>query len=77
VRGIEQIPFFYMLEHVRSTYPTMAAWQEAIQPAWTLVSGGCHPNRDTEATVAAAGFEIKAEGRRSRRNVRLFSARPR
>ena len=66
-----------MLEHVRSTHPTMARWQDAIQPAWTLISGGCHPNRDTETTVAAAGFEIEAEGRRSRRNVRLFAARPR
>jgi ubiquinone/menaquinone biosynthesis C-methylase UbiE len=66
-----------MLEHVRSTHPTMAGWQDAIQPAWTLISGGCHPNRDTEANVAEAGFEIEAEGRRSRRNVRLFTARPR
>ena len=66
-----------MLEHVRSTHPTMAGWQDAIQPAWTLISGGCHPNRDTEATVATAGFEIEAEGRRNRRNVRLFAARPR
>ena len=30
-----------------------------------------------EATVAAAGFEIEAEGRRNHRNVRLFAARPR
>jgi ubiquinone/menaquinone biosynthesis C-methylase UbiE len=66
-----------MLEHVRSTHPAMAGWQDVIQPAWTLISGGCHPNRDTEATVAAAGFEIEAAGRRSRRNVRLFAARPR
>lgn len=66
-----------MLEHVRSVRPSMAWWQDLIQPAWTLVSGGCHPNRDTETTVVAAGFEIEAEGRRSRRNVRLFSARPR
>jgi len=77
MRGIEQIPLFYILEHVRSTHPTMAGWQDAIQPAWTLIPGGCHPNRDTEATVAAAGFEIEAVGRRSRRNVRLFAARPR
>jgi ubiquinone/menaquinone biosynthesis C-methylase UbiE len=65
-----------MLEHVRSTVPLMAWWQDRIQPAWTWVSGGCHPNRDTESTVAAAGFEIERDGRRARRNVRLFSARP-
>ena len=66
-----------MLEHVRSTHATMAGWQDAIQPAWTWISGGCHPNRDTEANVAAAGFEIEVESLRSRRNVRLFAARPR
>jgi len=65
-----------MLEHVRSLRPLMAKWQDFIQPAWTLIAGGCHPNRDTEATVTAAGFEIEARGRRSRRNVRLFQARP-
>jgi hypothetical protein len=65
-----------MLEHVRSTRPLMAWWQDLIQPAWTLVSGGCHPNRDTEAAVEAAGFVIETEGRRARRNVRLFSAAP-
>jgi len=56
MRGIEQIPLFYILEHVRSTHPTMAGWQDAIQPAWTLISGGCHPNRDTEATRRRSGF---------------------
>lgn len=65
-----------MLEHVRSRHRVMAWWQDAIQPLWTLVSGGCHPNRDTEATVRSAGFAIERVGRRSRRNVRLFTARP-
>jgi ubiquinone/menaquinone biosynthesis C-methylase UbiE len=64
-----------MLEHVRSRRPWFGWWQDRIQPVWTLVSGGCHPNRDTEATVRAAGFEIQAEGYRARRNVRLLEAR--
>lgn len=64
-----------MLEHVRSLRPWMARWQDLIQPAWTWVSGGCHPNRDTETTVERAGFVIERSDRRSRRNVRLFSAR--
>jgi ubiquinone/menaquinone biosynthesis C-methylase UbiE len=66
-----------MLEHVRSRHPWVARWQDIIQPGWTWLAGGCHPNRDTEANVEAAGFEIESDGRRSRRNVRLFSARPR
>jgi len=63
-----------MLEHVRSLRPPMAWWQDLIQPAWTRVSGGCHPNRDTEGMVEGSGFVIEAAGRRVRRNVRLFSA---
>jgi ubiquinone/menaquinone biosynthesis C-methylase UbiE len=65
-----------MLEHVRSRRPWFARWQDLIQPAWTVVSGGCHPNRDTERSVREAGFRIEAAGYRARRNVRLFAARP-
>ena len=64
-----------MLEHVRSVRPVMARWQDIIQPAWTWMSGGCHPNRDTEATVARAGFVVEPINRRAKRNVRLFFAR--
>jgi SAM-dependent methyltransferase len=63
-----------MLEHVRSRHGLMARWQDLVQPLWTWVSGGCHPNRDTEDTVRRAGFVIDEKNRRARRNVRLFSA---
>lgn len=66
-----------MLEHVRSTRPLVARWQDFIQPGWTKVAGGCHPNRDTEATVREAGFEVDAQSRRARGNMRRFSAQPR
>jgi hypothetical protein len=49
--------------------------QDRIQPAWTWLAGGCHPNRDTERTVEAAGFRIEKEGRRARGNMRRFQAR--
>jgi len=65
-----------MLEHVRSAHPRWARVQDRIQPAWTWVSGGCHPNRDTERTVEAAGFSIEAETRRARGNMRRLVARP-
>lgn len=65
-----------MLEHVRSTRSWFARWQDLIQPAWTWISGGCHPNRDTESTVRAAGFRIHRDGYHRRRNVRLFRASP-
>jgi len=65
-----------MMEHVRSSRPWVARVQDAAQPAWTLLSGGCRPNRPTEETVEGSGFRIQPTGRRSRRSMRLFVARP-
>lgn len=64
-----------MLEHVRSTGRLGARWQDFIQPLWTWVSGGCRPNRDTEANVRKAGFEIDPADHRAHKTMRRFSAR--
>ncbi|AGA34532.1 Methyltransferase type 11 [Thioalkalivibrio nitratireducens DSM 14787] len=64
-----------MLEHVRHHRPSLARLQDGIQPAWTWITGGCHPNRDTEATVARAGFAIDPVDRVARGVMRRFSAR--
>lgn len=63
-----------MLEHVRSTVPWRARVQDLLQPAWTRIAGGCHPNRDTEATVRRAGFSL--DDRRAQDSMRRFRARP-
>lgn len=47
-----------LLEHVRDERPWAARMQDALQPAWTRFTGGCHPNRDTEAAVRGAGFRV-------------------
>jgi ubiquinone/menaquinone biosynthesis C-methylase UbiE len=65
-----------MLEHVRSGHPWQAQLQDLAQPAWTWVTGGCRPNRDTEAIVTRAGFLIEAETRRAAGSMRRFVARP-
>jgi SAM-dependent methyltransferase len=62
------------LEHVRSLRPWRARLQDAIQPAWTRLAGGCHPNRDTERAVHAAGFAIETEGWRADGTMRCFAA---
>lgn len=62
-----------MLEHVRSESARGARWQDFIQPAWTKIAGGCHPNRDTEATLRAAGFEPLE--RRAKGNMRRLLLR--
>jgi len=63
-----------MLEHVRSRRAWKAALQDRVQPIWTWASGGCHPNRDTERAVEAAGFVIDAEDRAELADLRRFSA---
>jgi ubiquinone/menaquinone biosynthesis C-methylase UbiE len=65
-----------MLEHVRSNRPFRAKFQDRIQPLWTYVSGGCRPNRETEAAVEAAGFRIEPSDREASGVLRRFRARP-
>jgi len=66
-----------MIEHVRARSAFGARLQDLVQPAWTRLTGGCHPNRDTEAEVESAGFGIEDKGRRSRGTMRRFEAVPR
>ena len=61
-----------MLEHVRARGPFAARMQDLTQPAWTWFTGGCHPNRDTEAAVAAAGFVIDPASHRAQGDMRRF-----
>ena len=64
-----------LLEHVR--HPGVrGALQDAVQPAWTAIAGGCRPNRETEAALAQAGFEVVPGTRRARGAMRRLEARP-
>jgi ubiquinone/menaquinone biosynthesis C-methylase UbiE len=47
-------------EHVRARCTPMRQAQWALDHSvWPLINGGCHTNRDSEATIHAAGFEIE------------------
>jgi len=63
-----------MLEHVRARHAGWARWQDRLEPAWRGISGGCRLNRDTEATVREAGFDIDPESLRAWSVLRCFSA---
>jgi ubiquinone/menaquinone biosynthesis C-methylase UbiE len=65
-----------MLEHVRAVRTWEARLQDLLQPAWTRITGGCHPNRETERAVEAGGFRIEAQSRRAKGNMRRFVACP-
>jgi len=64
-----------MLEHVHAR-SRLGRWLlDRMQPGWTLLTGGCHPNRDTEAVVERCGFRIDQAHYRARGVMRRFSAR--
>jgi len=46
-------------EHVRSSDPGCAKWQDRLERPWKLIAAGCHPNRDTRAALEAAGFSVE------------------
>ena len=45
------------LEHVRSESPGLARWQDRLETPWGWIAAGCHPNRDTVATIAASPLD--------------------
>ncbi len=63
-----------VLEHVRAG-GVAGRVQDLIQPLWTAVAGGCHPNRDTERAITSAGFLVEADTRRARGTLRRLQAR--
>jgi SAM-dependent methyltransferase len=46
-----------LIEHVRAGDQNLARWQDRLHAPWRFLADGCHCNRDTAATLAAAGFE--------------------
>ena len=46
------------LEHVRSSDPSRARWQDRLERPWGWFGRGCHPNRDTVGAIEASRFEI-------------------
>ncbi|HEY2714583.1 MAG TPA: class I SAM-dependent methyltransferase [Solirubrobacterales bacterium] len=46
-----------LIEHVRAADAGSARWQDRLEKPWQFLGDGCHCNRDTAATLIAAGFE--------------------
>jgi ubiquinone/menaquinone biosynthesis C-methylase UbiE len=48
-----------LIEHVRDPHSSgRARAQDLLERPWGWVAGSCHPNRDTRATLDAAGFDM-------------------
>jgi ubiquinone/menaquinone biosynthesis C-methylase UbiE len=51
-----------LLEHVRDPAEgRLARWQDRLERPWGWFGAGCHPNRDTAATLRRAGFDLELE----------------
>jgi ubiquinone/menaquinone biosynthesis C-methylase UbiE len=48
------------LEHVRAGEPKLARWQDRLEGIWGFLGAGCHPNRDTLATIKASGMTVES-----------------
>jgi len=61
IRPGGELRFF---EHVAARARRLARLQRALDATvWPRLNGGCHTNRDTEAAIVAAGFEIEERER--------------
>ncbi len=49
------------IEHVRSASPRRASWQDRLETPWRHFGAGCRCNRDTIASIRAAGFSTEHE----------------
>ncbi|MCW8309074.1 class I SAM-dependent methyltransferase [Acidiphilium sp. PA] len=47
------------IEHGRVPEPNMARWQDRLDRPWGLIAGGCHINRQIDALIIQAGFNIE------------------
>jgi ubiquinone/menaquinone biosynthesis C-methylase UbiE len=48
------------VEHGRAPEPTVARWQDRLDPLWSRLAGGCHLNRKMDDLISGNGFRIEA-----------------
>jgi phosphatidylethanolamine/phosphatidyl-N-methylethanolamine N-methyltransferase len=65
-----------LLEHVRGAHPWVARLTDLLDLPWHAWNRSCHLNRETEATVASAGFTITRNERYALGIVQLIEAVP-
>jgi ubiquinone/menaquinone biosynthesis C-methylase UbiE len=65
-------------EHVRSTRPGFARYQDAVALVWPRLMGGCRPNLDTLAAIEGSGFLTeRCRGFRFPHGARIYPVAPR
>jgi ubiquinone/menaquinone biosynthesis C-methylase UbiE len=47
------------VEHGRAPEPTVARWQDRLDPLWSRLAGGCHLNRKMDDLICENGFRLE------------------
>jgi ubiquinone/menaquinone biosynthesis C-methylase UbiE len=63
-----------LLEHVRGQTPLTRRLTDWLHPLWFAMQGECHLNRETAASVAAAGFRVERAESHARGLLQLIHA---
>ena len=72
-RVLRQNGKLVLIEHVAApSGSSRRVWQNCLEPAWTLVSGGCHLLRDPRPAIETAGFKPVQVTERELRGVPGF-----
>ena len=48
------------VEHGRAPEPSVARWQDRLDPLWSRLAGGCHLNRKIDDLISGNGFRIES-----------------
>jgi len=51
--------FVHVFEHVASSSRRVRRWQDRLNPVQNVLGCGCNLNRDTAATLAGSGFDVR------------------
>ncbi len=65
-----------LLEHVRGLTPWSRRLTDWLHPLWFALQGECRLNRETAATVAAAGFHLDHTASHGRGLLQIIRATP-
>lgn len=65
-----------LLEHVRGQTPFTRRLTDWLNPLWFGLQGSCRLNRETAATIAAAGFQLDYISVHGRGLLQMIEARP-
>ncbi|OYV61076.1 MAG: SAM-dependent methyltransferase [Acidocella sp. 21-58-7] len=47
------------IEHGRAPEANVARWQDRLDHVWGCIAGGCHLNRQIDALITNAGFDVQ------------------